>query len=49
MDIQDLVKLDTQGSEIDIMNGGSRMINNTSVVIIEVSHVEYNEKRLMKL
>ena len=40
----DLVKLDTQGSEIDILNGGSRLIKNTSVVIVEVSHVEYNEK-----
>ena len=40
----DLVKLDTQGSEIDILNGGSHMIKNTSVIIVEVSHVEYNEK-----
>ncbi len=40
----DLIKLDTQGSEIDIMNGGSRLIKNTSVIIVEVSHVEYNEK-----
>lgn len=42
--IFDLVKLDTQGSEIDIMNGGSRLLKNTAVVILEVSHVEYNEK-----
>ncbi len=40
----DLIKLDTQGSEIDIMNGGSRLIKNTSVIIVEVSHVQYNEK-----
>ena len=39
----DLVKLDSQGSEIDIMNGGSRLLKNTAVVILEVSHVEYNE------
>ena len=39
----DLVKLDTQGSEIDILNGGSHMIKNTSVIIVEVSNVEYNE------
>ena len=39
-----MIKLDTQGSEIDIMNGGSRLIKNTSVIIVEVSHVEYNEK-----
>jgi len=39
----DLVKLDTQGSEIDILNGGSHMIKNTTAIIVEVSHVEYNE------
>ena len=40
----DLIKLDTQGSELDIMNGGSRLLKNTAVIILEVSHVEYNEK-----
>ena len=40
----DLVKLDTQGSEIDIMNGGLHLLKNTTAIIIEVSHVEYNEK-----
>ena len=39
----DLVKLDTQGSEIDILNGGSHMIKNTTAIIVEVSHGEYNE------
>ena len=42
----DLIKLDTQGSEIDILNGGSHMIKNTTAIIVEVSHVEYNEKHL---
>ena len=41
--IFDLIKLDTQGSEIDILNGGSRLIKNTTAIIVEVSHVEYNE------
>ena len=40
----DLIKLDTQGSEIDIMNGGLHLLKNTTAIIIEVSHVEYNEK-----
>ena len=40
----DLIKIDTQGSEIDILNGGSHMIKNTTAIILEVSHVEYNEK-----
>ena len=26
------------------MNGGSRLLKNTAVIILEVSHVEYNEK-----
>jgi len=39
----DLIKIDTQGSEIDIMNGGHRTIKKARGVIIEVSDVEYNK------
>jgi FkbM family methyltransferase len=42
-EVFDLIKLDTQGSEIDIMRGGSELIKNTTAIIIEVSNVEYNE------
>lgn len=39
----DLVKLDTQGSELDIMRGGDNIMRMAKAVVIEVSHVEYNE------
>jgi len=40
--IFDLVKLDTQGSEIDIMKGGKNLIQRAKGVIVEVSHKPYN-------
>ena len=39
----DLIKLDTQGSEIDILKGGKNLVNRSSVIILEVSFIEYNE------
>jgi FkbM family methyltransferase len=38
----DLIKLDTQGSELDIMRGGINIIKRTPIIIIEMSYVEYN-------
>ena len=39
----DLIKIDVQGSEIDIINGGLDIIKNAKGVLMEVSLVEYNE------
>jgi FkbM family methyltransferase len=39
----DLIKIDVQGSELDIINGGIQLIKNSKMVILEVSLVEYNE------
>jgi len=39
----DLIKIDVQGSEIDIINGGLEIIKNAKGVILEVSLVEYNQ------
>lgn len=39
----DLIKIDVQGSEIDIINGGVNIIKNSKGVLLEVSLVEYNE------
>ena len=39
----DLVKIDTQGSEIDIIKGGLNTIKMAKGVILEVSLVEYNQ------
>lgn len=38
----DLIKIDTQGSEYDILNGGERTIKRTKYVLIETSLIEYN-------
>ena len=40
--IFEIVKMDTQGSELDILRGGKNLISRSSIVILEVSYVEYN-------
>lgn len=39
----DIIKIDTQGSEKDIIQGGINLIHNATVLILEVSYIEYNE------
>jgi FkbM family methyltransferase len=39
----DLIKIDTQGSEVDIIKGGINTIKKSKAVIIEVSIIEYNQ------
>jgi FkbM family methyltransferase len=39
----DLIKIDVQGSEIDIIKGGINMIKKSKGILMEVSLVEYNE------
>jgi FkbM family methyltransferase len=41
-DIIDLIKIDTQGSELDILIGGRKTIMRSKYIIIEVSTIEYN-------
>lgn len=38
----DLIKLDTQGSEIDILKGGLNLVSKSKYIIIEASIVDYN-------
>ena len=40
--LPDLIKLDTQGSELDIMRGGKKALLHASFVYIECSLVDYN-------
>jgi FkbM family methyltransferase len=40
----ELIKIDTQGSELDILKGGKNLCKKASVIILEVSYIEYNEK-----
>lgn len=39
----DLVKLDVQGAELDILNGGEKTLERTQFALIETSLVEYNQ------
>lgn len=39
----DLIKMDTQGSELDIICGGEELVKRAKWVIIEVSMAQYNE------
>ncbi len=38
----DLLKIDTQGSELDIMKGGYSILGGVTVLVLEVALVEYN-------
>jgi FkbM family methyltransferase len=38
----DLIKIDTQGSELDIINGGLNTIDSTKGTILEVPEIQYN-------
>ena len=38
----ELIKIDTQGSELDILKGGQNLVSKSSAVILEVSYIEYN-------
>ena len=39
----DIIKIDTQGSELDIIKGGPKTVQNCSYLIMEVSTLQYNE------
>ena len=40
--LPDLIKIDTQGSEIDILKGGLRAMSNAKVIILEIPIMRYN-------
>jgi FkbM family methyltransferase len=39
----DLIKMDVQGSELDILKGGEKTMKNTSYALLELSLVQYNQ------
>ena len=39
----DIIKVDTQGSEIDILKGGKELASKASAIVLEVAYIEYNE------
>ena len=42
-EVFDLIKIDTQGSELDIIQGGEDLVSKAKGVLLEVSITEYNE------
>ena len=38
----DLIKIDTQGSELDILKGGKDLVSKSKAIILEVAYIEYN-------
>ena len=41
--LPDLIKIDTQGSEVDIFKGAQKALNNCKLVLTEVPIIEYNQ------
>ena len=39
----DFIKIDTQGSEIDILKGGNEILNNCKVILLECPIISYND------
>lgn len=44
----DLIKIDTQGSELDILKGGEYIVQRAKGILLEVSSVPYNEGAPLK-
>lgn len=42
LNLPDFIKIDTQGSELDILKGGFKAINNAKIVYTECPIIEYN-------
>lgn len=44
----DLLKIDTEGSEMKVLNGGKNILNNVKIILVEVldNKVKFNEKYL---
>jgi FkbM family methyltransferase len=40
--LPDFIKIDTQGSEIDILKGGNTILKNCSIIYLECPIIEYN-------
>lgn len=39
----DFIKLDTQGSELDILKGGKKILSKTEFILLETQNLEYNK------
>jgi FkbM family methyltransferase len=41
--LPDLVKMDVQGAELDVFNGGRETISNANYMVAELQHIDYNQ------
>ena len=41
--LPEFIKIDTQGSEIDILKGGNEILNNCKIILLECPIISYNE------
>ena len=41
--LPDLIKMDVQGSELDILEGGKKILSQAKYLIVELQHIEYND------
>jgi len=41
--IPDFIKLDTQGSELDILKGATKIVGKTPLIFTEMPIIEYNK------
>ena len=39
----DLIKIDTQGAELDILKGATDVLNNAFIILVECQHIKYND------
>jgi FkbM family methyltransferase len=44
----DFIKMDTQGSELDILRGSNKTVEQAKYILIETSIIEYNDKAPLK-
>ena len=47
--LPDLVKIDVQGAEVDIIQGGVNTLKHASRMIVELQHTKYNEGALLNI
>lgn len=43
LELPEFIKIDTQGSEVDILKGSTNTLKNTKVILLEISLHEYNK------
>ena len=42
----DIIKINTQGSELNILNGANRTLKKTKMIIIEINIFKYNQNKV---